>query len=148
MQRPRVAPNRDKPSAHGGRQKLMPNVTKVFRPGQTMLIYFEVYDPAIPDSLPEGFRRADVEATLALYQSGKKVFETKPVRASRLNANREGTLPVWLKLPLTDIKPGGYNCQVNVIDEVGRKFAFPRASLAVLPAVPAPNTETTGTSGS
>jgi VWFA-related protein len=129
-------------------QKLMPNVTKVFRPGQTMLIYFEVYDPAIPDSLPERFRGADVEVTLALYQSGKKVFETKPVRASRLNANQEGTLPVWLQLSLTDVKPGEYNCQVNVIDEFGRKFAFPRASLAVLPTLPAPNTQTTGTSGS
>jgi hypothetical protein len=31
------------------------------------------------------------------------------------------------------MKPGRYTCQVNVIDEVGRKFAFTRAPLVVLP---------------
>jgi len=114
-------------------QKLMPNVTKVFRPGQTMLAYVEVYDPTIPDSLPENFRRADVEATLAFYQKQKKVFESPPVRANRLTENREGTLPVWLQVPVSNFKPGRYDCQVNLIDEFGRKFAFPRTSVAVLP---------------
>jgi hypothetical protein len=118
-------------------QKLMPNVTKVFRPGQNMLVYLEVYDPAIPDILPENFRRADVEASLALYREDKKVFETPPIRANRLNEKREGTLPVWLQIPVSKIQPGKYDCQVNLIDEFGRKFAFPRSSLAVLPAEPA-----------
>ncbi len=57
-------------------QKLMPNVTRVFRPGQNMLVYLEVYDPTIPSSLPENFRVADVEASIAFYRDNKKVFET------------------------------------------------------------------------
>lgn len=126
-------------------QKLMPNVTRVFRPGQNLLVYVEVYDPAIPDSLPENFRRADVEATLAFYQGGKKVFESKPVRANRLNDKREGTLPVWLQVPIASLQPGTYECQVNLIDEFGRKFAFPRASMAVLPAGQAPAVQKTAT---
>jgi hypothetical protein len=105
----------------------------VFRPGQTMLVYLEVYDPTIPENLPENFRRADVEATLAFYQGKKKIFETQPVRANRLNESREGTLPVWLQLPVAQIQPGRYDCQVNLIDEFGRKFAFPRRSIAILP---------------
>lgn len=119
-------------------QKLVPNVTKVFRPGQNMLAYLEVYDPTIPESLPENFRRADVEATLALYQSSRKVFETQPVRANRLNDKRQDTLPVWLQVPISSIQPGKYECQVNLIDEFGRKFAFPRTSMAVLPAAESP----------
>ncbi len=118
-------------------QKLMPNVTRVFRPGQNMLVYVEVYDPTIPDSLPENFRRADVEASVALYQNNKKVFETSPVRANRLNDKRQGTLPVWLQMPMSKIEPGKYDCQVNLIDEFGRKFAFPRTQLAVLWTNPA-----------
>ncbi len=55
-------------------QKLVPNVTKVFRPGQNMLVYVEVYDPVLPDSLPENFRRPDVEASVALYRADKKVL--------------------------------------------------------------------------
>jgi len=114
-------------------QKLIPNVTRVFRPGQNVLVYLEVYDPAIPDSLPENFRRADVEATVALYQNDKKVFETDPVRVTRLNDQRYSTLPVWLQVPAAKLQLGKYDCQINLIDEFGRKFAFPRTALAVLP---------------
>jgi len=118
-------------------QKLVPNVTRVFRTGQNLFVYVEVYDPGIPVNLPENFRRADVEANLALYRSGKKVFETSPVRASRLTESRESTLPVWLQFPVSQVEPGKYRCQVNLIDEFGRKFAFPRASLAILPVAAA-----------
>ncbi len=114
-------------------QKLTPNVTRVFHPGQTLLAYVEVYDPSIPEFLPENFRRADVEGTLALYRDNKKIFETIPIRANRLNDKREGTIPVWLQFPVSKVEPGKYECQVNLIDEFGRKFAFPRTSLAILP---------------
>jgi hypothetical protein len=33
-----------------------------------------------------------------------------------------------------NLAPGDYTCQINVIDELGRKFAFPRTTLAILPA--------------
>ncbi|MDQ2950453.1 MAG: VWA domain-containing protein [Acidobacteriota bacterium] len=115
-------------------QKLVPNVTRVFRPGQSMMAYLEVYDPTVPGSLPENLQVADVEASLAFYSSDKKVFETKPVRANRLTTNRIGTLPVRVTMPVSDIKAGKYDCQLNVIDEFGHKFAFPRMPIAVLPA--------------
>jgi hypothetical protein len=115
-------------------KKLLPNVTRVFRPGQSMLVYVEVYDPTIPDFLPERFRRANVAASLALYQGGKKAFETPAIRANQLLETRGGTLPVWVQAPVASIRPGKYEAQVNLIDEFGRKFAFPRTSLAVLPA--------------
>jgi hypothetical protein len=50
-----------------------------------------------------------------------------------LNAARLSTLPLRVTLPLTSLKAGKYECQLNVIDEFGRKFAFPRMSIAVLP---------------
>ena len=70
---------------------------------------------------------------MALYQNSKKVFESAAVRANRLSAARDATLPVWLQVPLTDVKPGKYDCQVNLIDDFGRKFSFSRAAIAVLP---------------
>jgi hypothetical protein len=119
-------------------KQLMPNVTKVFRPGQSMLAYVEVYDPTIPDFLPENFRRANIQASLALYQNNKKVFESPAVRANKLTESRDATLPVWLQVPLTNIRPGKYACQVNLIDDFGRKFSFERAAIAVLPQQSAP----------
>lgn len=118
-------------------QKLVPNVTKVFRPDQNLLVYLEVYDPARPESLPADLQVVDVEATLALFKGNEKFFETKPARSGKPIPTRPGTVPVHLTVPLSQIPPGKYQCQLNVIDELGRKFAFPRTSLAVLgPLVP------------
>jgi VWFA-related protein len=112
-------------------EKLMPNVTRVFRSGQSVIVYAEVYDPTLPQELPERFRRPDVEASVAVYQGGKKVFETAPERVIRLSAQRQNTLPVWMQFPVSGLPPGEYVCQVNLIDEFGRKFAFPRRRLAI-----------------
>jgi VWFA-related protein len=127
-------------------QQLMPNVTKVFHPTQSLLAYVEVYDPTIPDFLPENFKRANIQASLALYKDNQKVFESPAVRANRLNDSRDATVPVWIQVPLTNIAPGKYACQVNLIDDFGRKFSFSRASMAVLPvrtsaAAPAPKSK-------
>jgi VWFA-related protein len=116
-------------------QKLVPNVTRVFQSGQNLFAYVEVYDPTIPSWLPDDFRRTNIAATVALYSEGKKVFETPPVRATRPSPERQNTTPVWLQFSTASLKPGRYTCQVNLIDEFGRKFAFPRTSLAVTPAV-------------
>jgi len=113
-------------------KKLVPNVTKVFRVNQNLLVYVEVYEPNIPDFLPENFKRASISASLALYKDDKKIFESPSVRANRLAENRSGTLPVWLQMSMAKIPPGTYDAQVNLIDEFGKKFAFPRTSLAVL----------------
>ena len=121
------------PLVNDNGDRLVPNVTKVFHPGQNMFVYLEVYDPTIPDSLPERFRVADIEASLALYAGNKMVMETKPFSAHQLLVKRSGVLPVRIQLPVNDIKPGRYQSQVNVIDEFGRKFAFPRTEVAVLP---------------
>lgn len=51
-------------------QKLVPNVTKVFRSGQNMFVYLEVYDPAIPATLPETFPRSRCRGeSCALFRS-------------------------------------------------------------------------------
>lgn len=113
-------------------QEVVPSVTKVFRPGQRLFAFVEVYDPKIPDTLPENFRRPDVEATLSVYQDNRKVFETPTVRATRVDSQRQTALPVWLELPLDKIPAGKYECQVNLIDEFGSKFSFPRSSFAVV----------------
>jgi VWFA-related protein len=123
-------------------QKLVPNITKVFRPEQNLLVYLEVYDPTIPENLPQNFQVADVETTLALFQDNRKIFETDPVRSSRPIEGRSGAVPVRLTVPLTAIQPGKYQCQLNVIDQFGRKFAFPRTALAILGTKTAPEKKT------
>jgi hypothetical protein len=37
-------------------------------------------------------------------------------------------------VPLNNMKPGTYVCQVNVIDDTGGTFTFPRMALRITPA--------------
>jgi hypothetical protein len=113
-------------------QKIVPNVIRVFRPGQDLYVYLEVYDPTIPENLPPNARVTSVTADVALYQGDRKVLETQPVRANQPDAKRQNVIPLHLQASLKDQRPGKYICQVNVIDEMGRKFAFPRTPVVLL----------------
>jgi hypothetical protein len=116
------------PLVHEGR-KLIPSITRVFRRDQSLYVYCEVYDPA----QDEETKAPVVSATMSFFDPQRKVFETAPVRLSALHKQRAQTLPVQFQLPLAKLPPGRYTAQLNVVDEVGRRFAFPRAPLVVLP---------------
>ncbi|MBI3474036.1 MAG: VWA domain-containing protein [Candidatus Solibacter usitatus] len=108
-------------------QKLVPNVTRVFRKDQNLYVYFEVYDPATD---PE--RKApSVSAVLSFYRGRAKASESSAVRITE--AGRGHAVPFQFQVPLAQLRPGRYTCQVNVIDEIGRKFAFARAPIVVAP---------------
>jgi hypothetical protein len=121
-------------------QKIMPNVTRVFRPGQKLSVYLELYDPGVMQfpaqsqgqGQSQGGGIASVTATVAFYQGDKKVMETPAVRVNRVNAKRQGVVPLRLQTLLKSLPAGEYVCQVNVIDQLGHKFAFPRSSIVVL----------------
>ena len=128
-------------------QKIMPNVTHVFHDGQKLSVYLELYDPGTIQ-LPEQFQSqsqgragglTSVIASLAFYQGGKQVLETPAVRAFRVNSKRPGVLPLHLETVLNGLPAGKYVCQVNVIDQAGHKFAFPRSSIVMVPAGAAPS---------
>jgi VWFA-related protein len=114
------------PLVHDG-QKIVPSITRVFRKDQNLIVYFEVYDPTLD---PE--RKApSVSAELALYAGARKVVAV-PLRKNELAKNRPGVIPFEFSVALARLNPGSYTAQVSAIDEQGRKFAFPRASLVVL----------------
>jgi VWFA-related protein len=109
--------------------KLVPSVTRVFRKNQNLYVYLEVYDAAVD---PER-KLPNVTAELALYQGARKAFESNPIQLTRLAANRPNVLPMQFQVPLAKLNAGSYTAQVNVVDELGRKFAFPRSTLFLLP---------------
>jgi VWFA-related protein len=120
-------------------RKIVPNVLRVFRPGHELNVFLEVYDPTAPGDLPQNFRPTSVTANIALYAGDRKIMETAPVRVNRADPKRPAVVPLHMQAPLKELKPGQYICQVNVIDELGRKFAFPRAPVVLL----APTAEST-----
>jgi hypothetical protein len=118
-------------------RKIVPNVIRVFRPGQDMHVYLELYDPAVPENLPQNVRPTSIAADFALYQGSRKVLEAEPVHVNRPDAKRPNTVPLNLQAALKGLSPGKYVCQVNVIDELGHKFVFSRTPVVLLPAAAA-----------
>ena len=112
-----------------GDEKIVPNVTRMFHRGQNMYVTFDVYDAA-PD--PADYRKRRVAVNMSLFnQKGMKAFEASPVEATELAVSRPNAVPVQLQVPLKGLAPGRYICQIDVVDQVGRKFAFPRSLVVV-----------------
>jgi len=110
-------------------QKLIPSITHVFRKDQNIYVYLEVYDPGVDTEQ----NRPSVAATLSFYRGKTKSFESQPVRLDAFALKRAQTLPIKLQAALSQLATGRYTCQVNIVDETGRKFGFARTEIVVLP---------------
>jgi hypothetical protein len=114
-----------------GEEKVVPNITKVFRQNQNLYVSFDVYD-ALPD--PANAKTRKIKVSMSWFnQRGGKAFDVGPLDFTRVAETRPEAVPVNIQVPLKDIAPGRYVCQLNVVDEAGRKFAFPRATLVIAP---------------
>src|SRR6202035_613045 len=83
-------------------QTIVPNVIRVFRPGQDLFVYLEVYDPTIPENLAQNFRAASVAADLTLYEGDRKILESQPVRVNRPDTKRTNTVLLRLQTSLKE----------------------------------------------
>jgi len=104
----------------------MQSLTHLVTQGQAMYFYYEVYDPALETG---GTPR--IQTSLAFYRGRVKVFETPVIERVVLDDVERKAAIFQFQLPASDLKPGLYTCQVNVVDEVSGKFAFPRIALYV-----------------
>ncbi|MGC2616566.1 MAG: VWA domain-containing protein [Terracidiphilus sp.] len=139
------------PLIRGG-EEYVPNISHVFRQDQHLYLLYEVYGPAREkpaEGQPKGTKAGiNLLSSLELIQGATKVYETPLVQAKALNVEGRDAVAVELDVPLTGLKPGSYVCQLNVIDDAGGSFAFPRFAVLVRePAATATPTEPV-TSGS
>jgi len=129
------------PLVHDG-SEIIPNITHVFSATQHLLLYYEVYDPARPvvaesargqDAARDKNAKASIRllTNVAFFQGKAKAYETSLVELAELNARERKAAVFQLDVPLTSLKPGFYTCQVNVIDDAGGHFLFPRLALLI-----------------
>ena len=134
---------KDSPLVRGG-EEYVPNISHVFRQDQHLYLLYEVYGPAREkpaEGQPKGTKAGiDLLSSLELIQGATKVYETPLVQAKAVNVEGRDAVAVELDVPLAGLKPGSYVCQLNVIDDAGGSFAFPR--FAVLVREPAARTST------
>ncbi len=122
-------------------EEYIPNISHVFRQDQHLYLLYEVYGPAkekLAEGQPKGTKAGiNLLSSLELIQGSTKVYETPLVQAKAVNVEGRDAVAVELDVPLDGLKPGSYVCQLNVIDDAGGSFAFPR--FAVLVREPAAN---------
>lgn len=133
-------------------EEYVPNISHVFRQDQHMYLLYEIYDPAHEKAESEQTKApkqsVNLLSSLELIQGSTKVYETPLVQAKTVNVDGRDAVAVELDVPLTGLKPGQYICQLNVIDDAGGSFAFPRFAVLVKePAPAAPATTPAQSSG-
>jgi hypothetical protein len=74
-----------------------------------------------------------VLTSIEFLSGGVKVYETPLVEAKAINIPERGAVAFQFDVPLMQLKPGTYVCQVNVIDDAGGSFSFPRMAMMVQP---------------
>lgn len=123
----------DDPLVRSG-SEIIPSVTHVFSSSQHLYLYYEVYDPTLVDKAKRP-ATADVRllTSVLFFQGSAKAFETPMIEAKAVNQTDRNAVVFQLDVPLSQIKPGFYTCQVNVIDDAAGKFLFPRQALLVRP---------------
>ena len=123
----------DDPLVRDG-SEIIPSVTHVFSAAQHLYLYYEVYDPQLVN---KANRQAATEIRLLtnvlFFQGSAKAFETPIVEGKVVSEKNRNAAVFELDVPLSQIKPGFYTCQVNVIDDIAGKFLFPRLALLVRP---------------
>lgn len=153
-------------------QQFVPNLPHVFRQDQHMYLLYEVYDPAkataeqtaaVPASqggtaapVPQKNQKPDKNApppvrvmtSIEFLSGSAKAFETPLVQATQLNDPARDAVAFQFDVPLASLKPGTYICQINVIDDAGGTFTFPRTAVLIRPAPSAaPPLATSGAGG-
>jgi len=136
----------DNPLVRDG-SEVIPNVTHVFSSGQHLYFYYEVYDPARDSANvsanPQQSSKSRIRllTNVSFFRGNTKAYETPVVESEQLNAPDRHAAVFQLDVPLTQLTPGFYTCQVNVIDDAAGQFRFPRLALFVRedksPPVPA-----------
>jgi VWFA-related protein len=107
-------------------QKLIPSVTRVFRQSQNMYVYLQAYEQGVAAAQP-------LVAFVSFYHEQTKAFETQPMELTSGLNNRLQTMPFSFSIPLSQLPPGEYDCQISVLNPTGQKAAFWQAQVKVIP---------------
>lgn len=127
-------------------QQWIPNLAHVFRADGHLYLLYEIYDPArvkAGDAVPAaGLTRRPqgavrVLTSIEFLQNNSKVFETPLVEVDAINTPDRNAVSFAFDVPLGSLKPGDYVAQVNVIDDAGGTFSFPRVALRLVGSEPA-----------
>jgi hypothetical protein len=105
--------------------EIVPNLTHVISRDQMLYFYYEVYNPTLDAGKPQ------LRTNLSFYRGKVKVFETPLVESRNVDVADRKASVFQFQMPASQLKPGLYTCQVNIIDEVSGKMSYPRLEMYI-----------------
>jgi VWFA-related protein len=126
--------------------ELIPNVTRVFSSGQHLYLYYEVYDPTHSQNASSAMASGQkgnsdnrtvsgdkntvrLLSSVSFFKGDMKAYETSQTEVREVSVPNRHAAVFQLDVPLSQLKPGFYTCQINVIDDAAGRFVFPRLSI-------------------
>ncbi|RRA47903.1 VWA domain-containing protein [Acidipila sp. EB88] len=106
--------------------RLIPSVTRVFHRDGELYVYLQGYEPAAAPATP-------LLGYVDLYQGDSRKFESGPVAVTPPASDRLKPVPMHFTVPLGELTPGEYVCQISVVDPASGKTAFWRAAIRIDP---------------
>ena len=122
-------------------EEFVPNLPHVFLQDQPLHLLYEVYDPGHSmagknpaeavntPSTPHA--TAHVFTSVEFLRGNTIAYETPLVQATETNVPARNAIAFQFDVPLADLTPGAYICQVNVIDDAGGSYSFPRTAVLI-----------------
>jgi hypothetical protein len=107
-------------------EKLIPSVTRVFSASKDLFVFLQAYERADGPAQP-------LVAFVTFFRGEAKAFETSPVVQVDPPDPKTKAVPLRFAVPLRDLAPGRYDCQVSVLNVDAQKVAFWRASIVIVP---------------
>jgi len=115
----------ENPLVHNG-QQLLPNLTRTVARNQKMYFYYEVYDPALLEQMPQ------LRTNMTFFRGGVPVYSTPVVERTMIDEPNRKAVVFQFEVPAEQFKPGTYTCQINIIDQVAGRISLPRLSFQVI----------------
>lgn len=103
--------------------KLIPSVTRVFREDQQMYVYLQAYERDATTPAP-------LVAFVSFYGAGKKAVQGQPIEAKEVSG-KLNAVGLQFAIPLDQLAPGEYDCQITVLDPSSQKATFWRAPVVI-----------------
>ncbi len=110
-----------------GAMKVIPNASGVFRPGQTLGIYMQVYNVQIDQAT----LRPSVDVEYVISQNNKEVSRTREDGKNGLSSLNSQQITLGRLISLKDLKEGQYDCSVIVTDKVAGKTLTRKESFQI-----------------
>ena len=106
--------------------KLIPSITRVFSRTRELYVYLQAYEREAAATQP-------LAAFVTFTRGSDRVLQL-PARVITDGLDpRSKAVPIKLTVPLDDLTPGEYTCQITVLDTTAQKAAFWQSSIFVVP---------------